>query len=251
MIKIKKIMIVGSLALLASGSVLANGLYIGGSVGAANSGSNSLYKAGHETVISAGNILDDVFDNSGIHMNSGISAGMHLGWQFNSNWSTELSYTDLGTSKGNSHYNWQESSFWNAGDLKQNYSIKSKAVDLSAKYTFPSSSHWKIFVEAGPAIMFDQMHYDESYKDITKGTDEKQATNPSGSQVTAVAGVGVGYHFRHMDLNLKTRYFADFATGTDKASSEYAYKPVGSDTSAWDVAMSADFVYKRPRDLTS
>ena len=66
-------------------------------------------------------------------MDSGISAGMHLGWQFNSKWSTELSYTDLGTS-GNSHYNWPESSIWNAGDLKQNYSIKSKAVDLSAKY---------------------------------------------------------------------------------------------------------------------
>ena len=55
--KNKKIMIVGSLALLASGSVLANGLYLGGSVGATSLGSNSLYKAGHETVLSAGNIL--------------------------------------------------------------------------------------------------------------------------------------------------------------------------------------------------
>ena len=236
MIKIKKIMTVGSLALLASGSVLANGLYLGGSVGAASLGSHSLYKAGHETMLSAGNIFDAIFENSGIDMHSGVSAGMHLGWQFNSKWSTELSYTDLGTSKGNSHYNWQENQpLWNAGDLKQNYSIKSKAVDLSAKYTFPSSSHWKVFAEAGPAIMFNQMHYDENYNGA------KQATNPSGPQVTAVAGVGVGYHFRHMDLNLKTRYFADFASGTDKSSSRYAYKPVGSDTSAWDVAMSADF----------
>ena len=82
--------------------------------------------------------------------------------------------------------------------------------------------------------MFNQMHYDENYNGA------KQATNPSATSYSR-SWCGCWLPFRHMDLNLKTRYFADFASGTDKASSRYAYKPVGSDTSAWDLAMSADF----------
>jgi hypothetical protein len=232
--KINTIITVGLLSLLAPANVLANGLYFGGSLGSASLDSNSLVKSGNDTVRLAGSFFD-VFFGSGIVLNPGASVGMHLGWKFNSRWSTEVTYTHLGVSQGSSHYSWPASSLWNAGDLRQNYSIKSQAIDLSAKYTFPSASRWKVFAEGGPAVMLNHINYHENFNGA------KQMANPSGSQLSTVVGVGVGYRVNHTDYSLRTRYYADYVNGDDVASSTYAFKPANHDASAWDVNMSADF----------
>ena len=225
----------GALALSISASVFANGWYFGGSLGSSSLDSNSLEKSGQDTVILAGSFLDHLFLGSGIDINAGASVGMHLGWQFNPRWSTEVTYSHLGTSSGSSHYSWPASPIWDAGDLVQTYSVQSQALDLCAKYTFPSSSRWAFFAEAGPAIMYNHINYHENFNGA------KQAANPSGSQFSTVVGLGVGYHVNHTDFSLRSRYFADHVAGNDTLSSADSYKPTNHDASAWDVNLSADF----------